>query len=193
MRQTRTAPNRSLLGAAGLALLLAGGWLTATAPAVAERLPSWWPAATGGVLLDRDRLVRLRGDDWWVPTAMAAAIVLTALFTCWFLAQFRVGPTRNLPLPAPGGTVRCQALAEALALRAAAVPGVARTRARVLPRRRRRLEVRLRVRLQPDASPDTVLPALCAVTAEAEQAVAPCTTHTRIRLSTPSHRVPRVR
>lgn len=77
--------------------------------------------------------------------------------------------------------------------RATAVPGVARTHARVLPRRGRRLEVDLRVWLDPDTSPDAVLPALRAVTAEAEDAAAPYTTRTRLRLSAAKHRAPHVR
>ncbi|MFJ3666158.1 hypothetical protein ACIPSE_06860 [Streptomyces sp. NPDC090106] len=183
MRQSRTALNRFGLGGTGLALVLAGGWV-----AVSGTLTAGHHA-----LLDTGRLARLRGEGWWTPSVLAAAIVLSLLFGCWFLAQFRSGPGRPLPLPAPGGTVRARALAEAVALRAGTVPGVARSRARVLPRSRRRLEVRLRVWLAPDASPRAVLPDLCAVAAEAEESAAPYRAHTRLRVSAAAHRKPHVR
>ncbi|MEW1644252.1 MULTISPECIES: hypothetical protein [unclassified Streptomyces] len=194
MRTTHTAVNRTVLGATGLTLLLAGTWLATTDRALAPHLPSWWPtAAPGTVLLDPDRLVRLRGEGWWTPTVLAGSIGLTVLLALWTLGQLRTGPVRRLALPSPGCTVRPQALAEALAARAAAVPGVARGHARILPRRGRRLEVELRVWLAPDTSPDAVLPALRAVTAEADAAAAPYTAHTRLRLSATPHRAPHVR
>ncbi|MDH6214870.1 hypothetical protein [Streptomyces pseudovenezuelae] len=193
-RTARTAVDRTVLGATGLVLLLTGSWLAASDRALAHRLPSWWPTAgTGAVLLDPGRLARLRGEGWWTPTVMAASIGLTVLLALWTLGQLRPGPARRLALPSPGCTVRPRVLAEALAARATAVPGVARGRARVLPRRGRRLEVELRVRLAPDTSPDAVLPALRAVTAEADAAAAPYTVHTRLRLSAASHRMPHVR
>ena len=126
-------------------------------------------------------------------TVMTASIGLTALFAYWALGQLRSGSGRRMALPAPGCTVRPRALAEAVTARATAVPGVARGHARVLPRRGRRLEVELRVWLGPDTSPDAVLPALRAVSAEAEGAAAPYTTRTRLRLSAASHRAPHVR
>ncbi|MFE3634977.1 hypothetical protein [Streptomyces sp. NPDC059168] len=200
MRRTRTVVNRSLLGVTGLVLVPMGVWLSVTGTSLARRLPSWWPVPSGGRLPAPDRLDRLRGEDWWPPSLLGAVAVLTAAFTWWFLAQFRSGPARSLPLAAPGGTVRSGALAEALALRTAAVPGVARGRARVargrarvVPRSRRRLEVRLRVRLGPGTRPADVLPALCAVTAEAERSAAPYTAHTRLRVSAVRHRTPHVR
>ncbi|WP_405991950.1 hypothetical protein [Streptomyces sp. NBC_00986] len=194
MRTARTAVNRTVLGATGLALLLTGSWLAATDRTLAHHLPSWWPtAATGTVLLNPDRLPRLRGEGWWTPTVLAASIGLTVLLALWTLGQLRTAPARRLTLPSPGCTVRPQALAEALAARAAAVPGVARGHAKLLPRRGRRLEVELRVWLTPDTSPDAVLPALRAVTAEADAAAAPYTAHTRLRLSATSHRAPHVR
>ncbi|WP_105971102.1 hypothetical protein [Streptomyces geranii] len=198
MRQSRTAVNRFALGAVGLALLLAGSWLVAADRAVADRLPSWWPSAetgagTGSVLLDRDRLAQLRGTGWWTPTIMAVTIALTVLLTCWALAQLHSGPARRLALPTAGATVRPQALAEALTARTAALPGVARCRVGVRPRSRQRLDIGLRVWLRPDTPPEEVLPALCAVVAEAEEAAAPYTAHTRLRLGARPHRRPRVR
>ncbi|WP_326732666.1 hypothetical protein [Streptomyces phaeochromogenes] len=194
MARTRTAVNRTVLGAVGLSLFLAGSWLTATDTAFADRLPAWWPAAgTGTVLLDRDRLAQLRGEGWWTPTAIAASIGLAVLFALWSLGQSRSGRARRLALPSPGCTVRPQALAEALAARVAALPGIARSRARVLPRRGQRLEVRLRVWLEPDTPPDAVLPALRTATAEADRAATPYTAHTRVRLSTIPHRTRHVR
>jgi hypothetical protein len=194
MARTRAAVNRTVLGAVGLSLFLAGSWLTATDPAFAGRLPTWWPTAgTGTVLLDGDRLARLRGEGWWTPTVMAASIGLAVLFALWSLGQSRSGRARRLALPSPGCTVRPQALAEALAARVAAVPGIARSRARVRPRRGQRLEVRLRVWLEPDTPPDAVLPALRTATAEADRAAAPYTAHTRVRLSAAPHRTRHVR
>jgi len=195
MRPSRLFVNRLVLGGTGLVLLLVGGWLAVTRTALAHQLPAWWPEPSTGhqVLLDTPQLARLRGEGWWTPTIMAGAITLSLLFGCWFLAQFRSGVARRLPLAAPGGTLRAQALADALAVRASAVPGVARSRARVLPRSRRRLEVRLRVWLRPGIPPQTVLPALCAVTDEADESAAPYTTHTRLRLSAVSHRTSHVR
>ncbi|MFF7641847.1 hypothetical protein [Streptomyces canus] len=194
MSRTRGTVNRAALGVVGLLLLLTGAWLAATDRAVAGQLPSWWPAAReGAVLLDREQLARWRGEGWWTPTVMAVAIGLTVLFAYWFLTLLRPGPARPLALPAPGGTVRPQALAEALTARVAALPGVARNRARVLSRRGQRLEVGLRVWLEPDTPPDAVLPGLRAATAEAEQTVAPYEVRARVRLSAASHRMPHVR
>ncbi|PWI17818.1 hypothetical protein DI272_29400 [Streptomyces sp. Act143] len=194
MRQSRTTVNRLVLGGIGLLLLLAGGWLALTGGAFADRLPTWWPEPAAGrhVLLGSDELARVRGEGWWTPSVMAAAIALSLLFGWWFLTQFRTGTARPLALAAPGCTVRAQALAEALADRAGAVPGVDRSRVRILPRSRRRLEVRLRVWLRPGTSPQAVLPALCAVVAEAEESAAPYRTHTRLRVSAVSHRMPHV-
>ncbi|MER5583504.1 hypothetical protein ABT090_17960 [Streptomyces asoensis] len=194
-RRVRSAVNRTVLGLAGLVLALAGSWLAATDRAVTGRLPSWWPAAApGSVLLDRDRLAQLRAEAWWTPTLMAAAITLSVLLAYWSLARLRPGPARPLAFALPGGTVRPQALAEALSTRVAALPGVARSRSRVLCLPGRRLEIGLRIWLRPGASPDAVLPALCALTAEAEKSAAPCTARTRIRLSTAApHRPTRLR
>ncbi|MDW4910868.1 hypothetical protein RB628_37530 [Streptomyces sp. ADMS] len=194
MGHTHSAVNRAGLGAVGLVLLLSGSWLAATDRHLADRLPSWWPSAgTGTVLLDRDRLAQLRGEGWWTPTVTAAAIGLTVLFALCALGQLRPGPARRLALPSPRCTVRPQALADALDARVTSLPGIARSRARVLPRRGRRLEVDLRVWLAPDTSPHAVLPDLRAATEEAGTAAAPYTAHTRVRLSAASHRMHRVR
>ncbi|WP_405973115.1 hypothetical protein OG496_29980 [Streptomyces sp. NBC_00988] len=194
MRTAHTTVNRTALGTGGLVLLLTGSLLAATDRTVARQLPTWWPnSRTNAVLLEPGRLAQVRSEGWWTPTVMAASIGLTVLFAYWALGQMRSGSGRRMALPSPGCTVRPRALAEAVTARATAVPGVARTHARVLPRRGRRLEVELRVWLDPDTSPDAVLPALRAVTAEAEDAAAPYTTHTRLRLSATSHRAPHVR
>ncbi|MBP5942505.1 hypothetical protein [Streptomyces acidiscabies] len=194
MSRARTTVNRTVLAAAGLTMLLTGGWLTQTGGPLRERLPSWWPATgTDTVLLDRTRLAQLRAEDWWTPTVLATTIALTVLLVYGALAQLRSGPTRRLALPAPGSAVRTQALAEAMTTRAATVPGVARARARVLPRRRQRLDVGLRVWLHPGTPPHAVLPPLHAVITEAERATAPYTSYTRIRLSTLSRGKSRVR
>jgi hypothetical protein len=190
----RTALNRTVLGAIGLALLLAGVRLAATGRDVTPRLPSWWPApAAGSALLDRDALARLHGEAWWTPTALSATAALTVLFAWWALAQFRSGRARRLALPSSGCTVRTSALAEALSTRAASLPGVARCRAQALPYAEGRLEIVLRVWLEPDSPPDAVLPGLRTLTAEAERSAAPRVIRTRIRLSAAPHRTPRVR
>ncbi|MFI6543089.1 hypothetical protein ACIBO9_07560 [Streptomyces prunicolor] len=184
IRTAHTAVNRTALGATGLALLLTGSWLATTDRTVAHRLPTWWPnSGTRTALLEPGRLAQLRSEGWWTPTLMTASIGLTVLFAYWAFGQLRSGSGRRMALPSPGCTVRPRALAEAVTARATAVPGVARGHARVLPRRGRRLEMELRVWLTPDTSPDAVLPALRAVTTEAESAATPYTTHTRLRLS----------
>ncbi|UXX94366.1 hypothetical protein N7U49_23940 [Streptomyces sp. AD2-2] len=102
MRTTHTAVNRTVLGATGLTLLLTGSWLAATDRTLAPHLPSWWPTAgTGTVLLDPDRLARLRGEGWWTPTVLAASIGLTLLLALWTLGHLRTGPARRLALPPP--------------------------------------------------------------------------------------------
>lgn len=194
MWRLRTVVNRAVLAALGLGLLGVGLWLASTDRAVTPRLPSWWPTAVpGAVLLDRSGLTRLRGEGWWTPTAITAAAALTVLFAWWALAQFGSRPARGLHLPFPGGTVRPRALADALSLRAASLPGVVRCRTRVLPRTGGRLDLVLRVRLETGARPDAVLPGLRALATEAERSVAPGATRTRIRLSADSHRTPHVR
>ncbi|ALV33672.1 hypothetical protein AS200_17710 [Streptomyces sp. CdTB01] len=190
----RGGVNRVVLGLVGTGLLGVGSRLVAGDPAVAARLPSWWPAAgRGSVLVDRAGLARLRGETWWTPVVMAAATVLTVLFVRWALAQLHSGRVRPLALPSPGATVHPRTLAEALSARVAQLPGVARCRARVLPRGGSRLDVGLRVWLEPGTSPDAVLPGLSALAAEAEEAAAPRTSRTRIRLSGTSHRTMHVR
>ncbi|MFI0510387.1 alkaline shock response membrane anchor protein AmaP [Streptomyces sp. WSLK1-5] len=194
MPRTRGVADRAALGVVGLVFLLAGSWLAATDRAVAGRLPSWWPAPReDGVLLDPERLTRWRGEGWWTPTVVAAAIALTLLFAYGALTRLRSGPAGRVDLPAPGGTVRPQALAEALAVRVSALPGIARDRAHVRTRRGQRLEIGLRVWLEPDTPPDAVLPGLRAVTTEAAQAAAPYEVRARVRLSAVSHRMPHVR
>ncbi|MDH6517739.1 hypothetical protein M2164_004232 [Streptomyces sp. SAI-208] len=194
MSRPRGAADRAALGVAGLVLLLAGGWLAASAPVVTGRLPSWWPGPReGGVLLDPERLTSWRAEGWWTPAVMAVAIGLTVLFAYGTLTRLRPGRTRRLDLPSPGGTIRPQALAEALTVRVSALPGVARSRARVLTRPGRRLEVGLHVWLDPDTPPDEVVPGLRAVTAEAQESAAPYELRARVRLSAVSHRMPHVR
>lgn len=188
-RSARTAVNRAALGTVGLSLFLVGAWLAATDRALGDRLPSWWPATGTGT----DGPAQWRGEGWWTPTVTAAAIGLTVLFVYVALVLLRSRPTRRLALPSPSCTLRPQALAEALTARAAALPCIARSRARVLPRHGRRLDLDLRVWLEPDTTPHAVLPALRAVTAEAGRAAEPYTAHTRVRLSAASQRKPHVR
>ncbi|MGI5451635.1 hypothetical protein ACQEWB_00275 [Streptomyces sp. CA-249302] len=159
-----------------------------------QPMPSWWLAPTvGTALLDRGELTRLHGEGWWAPTVIAVATALAVLLTWTALRQLRSGPRRRLAVGSPGGTLRSHALAEALSTRVASVPGVARCRARVVPRSGDRLEIGLRVWLESDTPPGAVLPRLRGRTEEAEQTLAPRTSRTRVPLSALPHRAPHVR
>ncbi|MFG3125715.1 hypothetical protein ACGFYO_27330 [Streptomyces sp. NPDC048201] len=193
MQTSRTVLNRCVLAVTGLALLAAGAWLASADPALGTRLPAWWPRPSGDVtFLSPARLLDLRTQGWWTPAVMAASAALTALGALWCARQFHGGGRALITLPAPGATVRARALEEAVARDAAALDGVARCRARVLAGRGR-ITVRLHLWLQPDTTPDAVLPGVTRLLGRAESAAAPRPVHGRIRLSARSHQVPHVR
>ncbi|MFJ6841119.1 hypothetical protein ACIQRE_00455 [Streptomyces griseoluteus] len=189
----RTALNRCVLAATGLALLAAGTWLATADPALGARMPAWWPELSGDVtFLSPARVLDLRGRGWWTPTVLAASVAATALGALWCARQFHGGGRPLIALPAPGASVRARALEEAVARDAAALDGVARCRARVLAGRGR-ITVRLHLWLQPDTTPDAVLPGVTRLLGRAESAAAPCPVHGRVRLSARHHQVPHVR
>ncbi|MFI6345328.1 hypothetical protein [Streptomyces sp. NPDC050560] len=186
--------NRLALAVAGAVLLLGGGWLALTGAVPGARLPDGWPGPPRhATLLDRGALGELRAHDWWLPTALGAAAALTLLFAVWCAGQLGGGGRASAPLMAPSGSVRTDAVADALALRAGAVPGVDRCRCRVRARRGGSLRVDLVLRLDPYVTPDTVLPALRRLVAEAETAAAPCTVRASARITAQRHRATHVR
>ncbi|MFG2815884.1 hypothetical protein [Streptomyces sp. NPDC048410] len=189
----RTALNRCVLAVTGLALLAAGAWLASADPALGTRMPAWWPGPSDdGTFLSPARLLDARAQGWWTPTVMAASVAATALGVLWCARQFHGGGRPLITLPAPGSTVRARALEEAVARDAAALDGVARCRARVLAGRGR-ITVRLHLWLQPDTTPDAVLPGVTRLLGRAETAAAPCPVDGRVRLSARPHQVPHVR
>ncbi|SNX66589.1 hypothetical protein SAMN06272735_8480 [Streptomyces sp. TLI_55] len=193
MRQSRTTSNRPVIGSTGPALLTPGGWLAPFDTTLAQLLPARRPepSAAHDVLPDADRRVPLRDAVRRTPAVLAAAIAPSVLFRCRFLAQIGSRPAQPVSPDTPKAPVRAPALAEALAARA--MPGDARSRARVLPHSRRCLVVRLRVRREPDTSLRDMLPHLCALPAEARESAAPYSAHTRLRPSAVSKHVPHVR
>ncbi|MGV9788229.1 hypothetical protein [Streptomyces sp. NPDC003435] len=189
----RTALNRCVLAVTGPALLAAGAWLASADPALGSRMPAWWPGPSDDVtFLSPARLLDARAQGWWTPTVMAASVAATALGALWCARQFHGGGRPLITLPAPGSTVRARALEEAVARDAAALDGVARCRARVLAGRGR-ITVRLHLWLQPDTTPDAVLPGVTRLLGRAETAAAPCPVDGRVRLSARPHQVPHVR
>ncbi|MBV2352912.1 hypothetical protein KUM39_00820 [Streptomyces sp. J2-1] len=191
--QPRTAVNRAVLALTGFALLVGGVVLFTTAPGLAVRRPTWWPSPSlYHPLFDREVLSDLRAREWWTPVVIAVGAVVSLLLARWFVAQVYVRSRSRLRLAAPGSALRTQALEAALASRAAGVDGVARTRARIHPRRRRLL-LRLHVWLDADTPPGHVLDALTAITAEAQRSAAPYVLDTHVRFSHRTHRMPHVR
>lgn len=189
----RTALNRCVLADTGLALLAAGTWLATADPALGTRMPAWWPELSGDrTFLSPTRVPDLRSREWWTPTVLAASLAATALGALWCARQFHGGGRPLIALPAPGATVRARALEEAVTRDAAALDGVAHCRARVLAGRGR-ITVRLHLWLQPDTTPDAVLPGVTRLLGRAESAAAPCPVHGRVRLSARPHQVPHVR
>ncbi|MEW2132961.1 hypothetical protein [Streptomyces sp. NPDC005435] len=189
MQTLRSVLNRTVLALTGLALLAGGSALALSGTPEAGRLPV--PPAHHAFLTGA-RLAGLRAQGWWTPGVMAGSFAATALCALWCARQFRVGGSALLPLPGTGGTVRTRALEDALSHDAVALNGVARCRTRVFSSHGR-LTVRLHLWLQPGVTPAAVLPGVTRLIGRAESATAPCTVHSRVRLSHLSHRVPHVR
>ncbi|MCF2131374.1 hypothetical protein L1I79_33865 [Strepomyces sp. STD 3.1] len=194
MNPSRNAVNRTLLALTGAALLTGGGWLGLSGGAVADRLPGWWPRPEDGtVLLDRAGLAGLRGEDWWTPVVVAGTAAALLLFLTWLLAQPRRDGDRRLPLAGPPLTLRSRALADAVAHRAEATPGVARARVR-LPAGRKRSRARVRLLLEPGTAPGRVLEQLThGPLDEARASLAPHPLHTHVRMGVRSRRERRTR
>ncbi|WP_018548869.1 hypothetical protein [Streptomyces sp. LaPpAH-108] len=189
MQTLRSFLNRTVLALTGLTLLVGGSGLALSGTPAAGRLPV--PPAHHAFLTSA-RLVGLRAQGWWAPGVMAGSFAATALCALWCARQFSVGGGSLLPLPGTTGALRTRALEDALNHDAAALHGVARCRTRVFVSRGR-LTVRLHLWLQPGTTPAAVLPGLTRLIGRAETATAPCTVHSRVRLSHRSHRVPHVR
>ncbi|MFG2547568.1 hypothetical protein ACGFOM_34595 [Streptomyces sp. NPDC048594] len=188
MNPLRNAVNRALLALTGAALLAGGGWLGLSGGAVADRLPGPLPRpGDGTVLLDRAGLAGLRGEDWWTPAVVAVTAAALLLCLTWLLAQPRHGD-RRLPLAGPPLTLRSRALADALAHRAEATPGVARARIR-LTAGRKRSRAGVRLLLEPGAAPGRVLEQLThGPLDEARASLAPHPLRTHVRMGVRSRR-----
>ncbi|MFG3163354.1 hypothetical protein ACGFY8_26165 [Streptomyces sp. NPDC048232] len=189
MNPLRNAVNRTLLALTGAALLAGGGWLGLSGGAVADRLPGPLPRpGDGTVLLDRAGLADLRGEDWWTPAVVAVTAAALLLCLTWLLAQPRRHGDRRLPLAGPPLTLRSRALADALAHRAEATPGVARARIR-LTAGRKRSRAGVRLLLEPGAAPGRVLEQLThGPLDEARASLAPHPLRTHVRVGVRSRR-----
>jgi hypothetical protein len=190
----RATVNRVLLALTGAVLLAGGGRLALTAAPVERHLPGWWPRpGDGTMLLDPATLTGLRGHGWWTPVVVAGTASALLLCLAWFLAQPRPGGHRRLPLAGPPLTLRSRALADAVARRAEAVPGVARAHVRLCagPKRSR---ARVHVALEPGAAPGPVLRLLTrGALDEARDSLAPHTLETHVRVGLRSRHPRRTR
>ncbi|MFC7941042.1 hypothetical protein ACFU2J_33110 [Streptomyces sp. NPDC057387] len=194
MNPLRNALNRTLLALTGAVLAAGGAWLALTSDAVTPRLPGWWPAPEAGtVLLDRARLADLRGQGWWTPVVVAGTALALLLCLTWFLAQFRRGGGRRLPLAGSSLTLRSRALAGTVARRAEATAGVDRAHV-TLPAGKKRSRARVRVLLEPGAEPGPVLRRLThGALDEARSCLAPHPLAARVRMSVRTTRERRAR
>ncbi|MEU3894736.1 hypothetical protein [Streptomyces sp. NPDC045251] len=160
-----------------------------------ERLPGRWPGpvATGTVLLGRAGLADLRDHGWWTPAAVTGTACALLLCLAWLLAQVRRGGHRRLPLAGPRLTLRARALADAVARRAEATPGVARAHV-TLPAGEKRSRARVRLLLEPGAAPGPVLERLThGALDEARRSLAPHPLETHVRMGVRSRRGRRAR
>ncbi|MFG6295735.1 hypothetical protein [Streptomyces rochei] len=187
MNPLRSAVNRTLLALIGAALLAGGVWLAATVSAVRGHLPGWWPTAEPGrVLLDRSALVDLRDHGWWAPLVIAGTACVLLLFLAWLLAQLRSGG-RRLHLASPALTLRPPALADAVARRLQATPGVARAWVSLYVRPKN-ARARVRVELEPGTEPAAALALLDgAALDEAHRSLAPERIDLWVRVGVRSH------
>lgn len=182
MSPMRRTVNRVMLALVGLAMAAGGSVLALTGPAVRGSAPTWWPQpGSGAPLVDRERLEELRAHGWWTPVVITTAACVLLLALAWAFAQLRGGGRTSLPM-AGSVTLRTRVLAQVLARRAEAAPGVARARVR-LPAGRRRLRAGVHVTLEPGAAPATVLRQLTeGPLAEAHDAAAPHDMHVRVQI-----------
>ncbi|MER5734724.1 MULTISPECIES: alkaline shock response membrane anchor protein AmaP [unclassified Streptomyces] len=186
--------NRTLLGLAGLLLVLAGGAVLAAG--LDLPVPSWWPwSGPGDVLLSAARRQRWRAEGWWWPTVIAVLGVVVLLALWWLLAQFRRARLAELLVDTGDGdaaVLRGRALESVLEADAAAQEGVARARV-ALTGRRTAPRTRIALLLEPHASPGEALAGLGGETldrARASAGLAELPTEARLRAV--KHRARRV-
>lgn len=165
----RGAVNRSLLGVAGLVLVVCGGWVavgdgSAWVPVV-DRVPHWWPTpASDGVLLDRGLTARLRENSWWSLALIAGLALVLALLVWWLARQARSGRTRWSVLPRSGPVLRRRAWERAMTTQVAAFDNVARARVRLVGRPPRAV---VTVVAEPGARPAQVVRSVAGAIADA--------------------------
>ncbi|MGW7548725.1 alkaline shock response membrane anchor protein AmaP [Streptomyces sp. NPDC054770] len=162
--------NRSLLALAGL-VLLGGGLLILFAGLDVYRRhdlvpPAGWPLTTPhDVLLGSADRARWSSQGWWWWPAVIAVLVLVVLLALWWLlAQLRRRRPGALPVggtpPQEGIELRDRALSDAIAAEAGALPGVEHAAVRITGRPAHP-RTRVRLTLASQATPGTVLDALC--------------------------------
>ncbi|MFD8818864.1 alkaline shock response membrane anchor protein AmaP [Streptomyces sp. NPDC059627] len=162
--------NRSLLALAGL-VLLGGGLLILFAGLDVYRRhdlvpPAGWPLTTPhDVLLGSADRARWSSQGWWWWPAVIAVLVLVVLLALWWLlAQLRRRRPGALPVggtpPREGIELRDRALSDAIAAEAGALPGVEHAAVRITGRPAHP-RTRVRLTLASQATPGTVLDALC--------------------------------
>ncbi len=193
MNPVRRTVNRVMLALVGLAMAAGGSVIALAGSSTRDSVPTWWPQpGSGAPLVDRERLADLRAHDWWTPAVVASAACVLLLALAWALAQLRGGGRTSVPM-AGSVTLRPRVLAQVLARRTGAVPGVARARV-ALPAGRRRLRAGVHVTLEPGAAPATVLRELSeGPFAEARDAAAPHTVQVRVRIAARPHKSRRTR
>lgn len=165
----RGAVNRALLGAAGLVLVVCGGWLAVGDGSgwvpVVGLVPHWWPTpAPDGVWLDRGLTVRLREESWWSPALIAGLALVLALLVWWLARQALSGRSRWSVLPRSGPVLRRRAWERAMTTQVAAFDDVVRARVRLVGRPLRAV---VTVVVEPRARPAQIVHSVAGVIADA--------------------------
>lgn len=165
----RGTVNRSLLGAAGLVLVVCGGWLAVGDGSgwvpVVGRVPHWWPApAPDGVLLDRGLTVGLRKESWWSPALIAGLALVLALLVWWLARQALSSRTRWSVLPRSGPVLRRRAWERAMTTQVAAFDDVVHARVRLVGRPLRAV---VTVAVEPRARPAQIVRSVAGVIVDA--------------------------
>ncbi|MFD3481367.1 alkaline shock response membrane anchor protein AmaP [Streptomyces sp. NPDC058695] len=166
----RSAANRSLLALAGL-VLLGGGLLVLFAGLNLYRRhdlvpPVGWPLTNpADVPLGSADRERWSSQGWWWWPAVITILALTALLALWWLlAQLHRPRPGSLPVggspPQEGVELRDRALGDAIATEAGALPGIERAAVHITGRPAHH-RTRVALTLTPQASPGTLLGALC--------------------------------
>ncbi|MER5753855.1 alkaline shock response membrane anchor protein AmaP [Streptomyces sp. NPDC002088] len=150
--------------------------------------PVGWPlTAPADVLLGSADRARWSGQGWWWPAVIAALALVALLALWWLLAQLRRRHPGALPVggtpPQQGVELRDRALGDAIATEASALPAVEHAAVRISnlsvcwfarpwrrgdrgrcgsgPGRPAHPHTRVALTLTPQASPGTLLDALC--------------------------------